>query len=216
MSLNKNGPETFLSTYYTALLKTPSTLSSLFGDNATLTLSHEKDTPQVYRENFHQAFFTFYRKKISKILIITYQTYPAKEMTGYMVIGQIVYEDMENIRFVETLLVDDLIVSSSVIVLDEEISYKEERKKEFFNTLINNSKKCLFVRKGGKLAYKNVIEAFGCYGKIVAYEKRDEDAFIEFDTFEAVEEVLKDSARLVAEKGVEVDRNRVYEKKIIY
>lgn len=199
--------EQFLTNYYTELAK-GQTYDALF-ENATLSIAKENEEEKIYHSNFARAFNTFHKKKISKVIIVSLNVISDEFL---MIIGQYVYEDSEIVRFVEVLRhVGDKVKSSTVRLLDEEVSYMKDRR-ELMNTLISTPKKSVFVRNGSRLSYKDVIQNFGSFGKIIAYEKRNVDAYLEFDSYEAVENVRNNSAALNAQ-GIEIDTYRQYDKR---
>ena len=205
--------EAFLMSYYSALAKTPSTLSSLFTADSKLSISKEGDTQKTFLADFDRAILSAHGKKIAKILIVSNDVLTfGQNSINMVVIAQVQYEDMSISRFVESFVIEDNKILTTVIkILDEEIIYQKD-KKDIMNSLVNNPRKSVFISQGSKLTYKNVIETFGSFGKIVAYEKRGDDAYIEFDSYEAADSVKEEKSKL-GERGIKIEKDRVYERK---
>lgn len=199
--------EQFLTNYYTVLAKGQN-FDDLFEDS-TLSIAKENEEEKIYTSNFVRAFNTYHKKKIAKVLIVSLNVINEHY---FMIIGQYVYDDSEIVRFVEVIKREgEKVKSSTVRILDEEVNYMKD-KRELMNTLVSTPKKSVLVKNGGRLSYKDVISNFGSFGKIVAYEKRITDAYLEFDSYEAVEN-LKNNTALLHERGIEIDTYKHYEKR---
>ncbi|KAM0687705.1 hypothetical protein COBT_001052 [Conglomerata obtusa] len=219
-SKNTQEIESFIAQYYNTLIKTPTSLSNFFTEDACLSISQETGHAKVHYRDHERVIRDTHRKEISKILIVSFDHHEISEANIILIIGQICYEDNSIVRFVENLFVDisNKITSSIIKFLNEEVVYGREEKKtggNFVNGLVFNIKKCLCVKNGARLQYRDVIDVFGKYGKIIGYERKrgtgnnDGDAFIEFDSHEAIEYVKTDILAL-KEKGIEFDVDKKY------
>lgn len=112
-----------------------------------------------------------------------------------------------------------MIVSSMIKFLNEEIVYGKEEKRTGMvpiNGLVSNARMSVCVKNGGKLTYREINELFKSFGTIIAYERKKDhngittgEAFIEFDTEEGVNLVIKNASSL-KEKGIEIDQDKKY------
>ncbi|EJW03038.1 hypothetical protein EDEG_02579 [Edhazardia aedis USNM 41457] len=212
----------FIKQYYTTLATSITNISNFFAPSASLSITKEHENQVVITSNFDKHVMNVHNKGFSKILVSNYDIHKHGQVM-LQVIGQYLYEDGENIRFVETILLDDktqLINVSCVRLLDEEVVYDkitttDSLKKYKDNTVgsfVKDPRKTLNVSNGAKFGIKEVVSAFKIFGKIVNYEKRsDESAFIEFDQFESLEAIKKNLSAL-KERGFELDLEKKYQR----
>ncbi|KAM0675516.1 hypothetical protein GVAV_000882 [Gurleya vavrai] len=208
------------------IVKTPSTITNFFSEDCQLSISPENGVMKVHTKDFERVLRDTHRREIEKILVVCYNVHYVNSSSIVMIIGQICYEDVKMIRFVENLIIDDnnRITSCIVRFLNEEIVYSKEDKKMptgYVNSYIIKPEKVLFIKQGARLNYRDVIENFGRYGKINAYERKKnsvgagEDAFIEFELLDALERVVADK-NILREKGIIVEPERKYYKENIF
>lgn len=201
MSLS-SAHEDFFTNYYSTHIRSLHSISNFFVPNSVLSLAREQQDPLCITSDYDQAILDFHKRKTVRILIVTYSTLQINDVTSYLVIGQIKFDDGTMERFVENMHVNDqgLIVGSVVMMLDEEIYYG---KSEFLNKVVSNPQLSLLIKNGAKLTYKAVIDNFGRYGKIVAFEKRNGDSLLEYESSDALN-CVREVYDVLKEKGIHV------------
>lgn len=190
----------FLTNYYSSFIRTKSNSTNLFVPNASYKLSREQQPGTTFTCDYNQAVRNFHKGRIVRILIVTFDVITLNTTKSYLVIGQIKFDDGTMGRFVENMHLNEggLVMASSVIVLDEEIVYG---KSEFLNKFVTNVQLSVLVKDGAKFTYKAVIDNFGKYGKIVAFEKRDGDGLLEYETNEAINGI-REMSNVLRDKGI--------------